>query len=83
MKSRGLESLNAASAGRNGIATVCLFFLFFCMAFILLPLSGGSLAEWSARQTRNPAALGLSIALATCWICSWSSLEQILGHACK
>ena len=44
------------------------------------------MAEWSARRTRSPAAPGLSSALATCWICSWSSWSsrvQILGHACK
>ena len=28
--------------------------------------------------------LGGSVAaLGTCWICSWSSLVQILGHTCK
>ena len=44
---------------------------------------GGSVAEWSARQTRNPAVPGSSPALATCWICSQLSRVQILGHACK
>ena len=34
---------------------------------------GGSLAEWSARRTRNPAVPDSSPALATCWICSRSS----------
>ena len=34
-------------------------------------LSGGSVAEWSARWTRNPAVPGSSPgALATCWIFS-------------
>ena len=33
----------------------------------------GSVAEWSACWTLNPAVLGSSPALATCWI---------LGHAC-
>ena len=42
----------------------------------------GSVAEWSARRTRNPAVPGSSPALATCWICAWSSRVQILGHAC-
>ena len=46
-------------------------------------LSGGSVAEWSARRTRNPAVPGSSPALATCWICARSSRVQILGHACK
>ena len=44
---------------------------------------GGSVAEWSARRTRNPAVPGSSPAMGTCWICSRSSLVQILGHACK
>ena len=44
---------------------------------------GGSVAEWSARRTRNPAVPGSSPALATCWICARSSRIQILGHACK
>ena len=30
---------------------------------------GGSVAEWSACRTRNPAVLGSSPALATAWIC--------------
>ena len=42
-----------------------------------------SVAEWSARRTRNPAVSDSSPALATCWICSRSSRVQILGHACK
>ena len=46
-------------------------------------VKGGSVAEWSARQTHNPAVPGSSPALATCWICSRSSRVQILGHACK
>ena len=44
---------------------------------------GGSLAEWSARRTRNPEAPSSSAALATLWNCSRSSRVQILGHACK
>ena len=44
---------------------------------------GGSVAEWSARRTRNPAVPSSSPALATCWICARSSRVQILGHACK
>ena len=44
---------------------------------------GGSVSEWSARRTRNPAVPGSSPALATCWICARSSRVQILGHACK
>ena len=51
---------------------------FFCTLVI-----GGSVAEWSARRTPNPAVLGSSPALATCWICSPASRVQILGHACK
>ena len=51
---------------------------FFCTLVI-----GGSMAEWSARRTPNPAVLGSSPALATCWICSPASRVQILGHACK
>ena len=31
---------------------------------------------WSAHRTHNPAALGLSPVLATCWICSWLSQFQ-------
>ena len=46
-------------------------------------VKGGSVAEWSARRTLNPAVLGSSPALATCWICSRSYQVQILGHACK
>ena len=38
--------------------------------------AGGSVAEWSARQTRNPAVPGSSPALATCWICARSSRVQ-------
>ena len=45
--------------------------------------AGGSVAEWSARRTRNPAVPGSNPALATCWICARSSRVQILGHACK
>ena len=30
---------------------------------------GGSMAEWSARQTRNPAVPGWDPALTTTWIC--------------
>ena len=41
------------------------------------------MAEWSASRTRSPVVPGLSLALATCWICSRSSRAQILGHACK
>ena len=48
----------------------------------LLPPEG-SVAEWSARRTRNSAVPGSSPALATCWICARSSRVQILGHACK
>ena len=47
------------------------------------PPEEGSVAVWSARRTCNPAVPGSSPALATCWICSWSSRVQILGHACK
>ena len=39
--------------------------------------------KWSARRTHNQAIPGSSPALATCWICSWSSQVQILGHTCK
>ena len=35
------------------------------------------------RWTRNQVHLGLSPALATCWICSRLSQVQILCHACK
>ena len=45
--------------------------------------TGGSVAEWSARRTRNPAVPGSSPALVTCWICARSSQVQIIGHACK
>ena len=51
--------------------------------FLCTLVIGGSVAEWSARQTRNPAVLGSSPALATCWICSPASRVQIYGHACK
>ena len=41
----------------------------------------GGVTEWSARRTRNPVArVGLSSALANCWICSRSSRLQILVH---
>ena len=40
------------------------------------------MVEWSA-TTRNPAFPGLNPSLVTFWICSWPSLVQILGHACK
>ena len=46
-------------------------------------LLGRQRGEWSARRTRNPSVLGLSPALATCWICFRSSQVQILRHACK
>ena len=42
-----------------------------------------SVAEWSARRTRNPTVPGQTHALATCWICSRSSRVEILGHAYK
>ena len=49
----------------------------------VVKFNGGSVAEWSARQTRNLAVPGSSPALATCWICSRSSRVQILDHAYK
>ena len=52
-------------------------------ATFLENIPGGSVAEWSARRTRNPAVPGSSPALATCWICTGLSRAQILGHACK
>ena len=33
-------------------------------------VTGGSVAEWLARRTRNSVVPGSSPALATCWICS-------------
>ena len=55
----------------------------YCRQNLCILTTGGSVVEWSARQTRSPAAPGSSPSLATCWICSWSSRVQILGHACK
>ena len=43
--------------------------LWLAMLSSLLCPAGGSVAGWSAFQTRNPAALGLSPALTTAWIC--------------
>ena len=43
----------------------------------------GSVAELSARRTRNPVVPSSSPALATCWICSQSSRIHILSLACK
>ena len=40
------------------------------------------MVEWSATM-RNPAVPGSNPSLVTFWICSWPSLVQILGHACK
>ena len=37
--------------------------------YLTSEISGGSVAEWSARRTRNPAVPGSSPALATSWIC--------------
>ena len=51
--------------------------------FFCTPVIRGSVAEWSAHGTRNPAVLGSSPALLTCWICSQLSRVQILGHTCK
>ena len=31
----------------------------------------GSVAKFSACRTQNPAVLGSSPTVATCWICSW------------
>ena len=39
-------------------------------SLLTTPLLGGGVAEWSARQTPNPAVPGSSPALATYWICS-------------
>ena len=47
------------------------------------PLLEGSLAEWSASQTRDPTSPGSSLALATCWVCSQLSLVQIIGYPYK
>ena len=55
----------------------------FLISLEIIVYWGGSVAEWSARRTRNPAVPGSSPAMATCWICSRSSRVQILGHACK
>ena len=54
-----------------------------CRSIQVCYIKGGSVAEWSARRTCNPAVPGSSLALATCWICARSSQVQILGHACK
>ena len=39
-------------------------------SLLTTPILGGSVAEWWARWTSNPAVPGSSPALATCWICS-------------
>ena len=63
---------------------LCLYSFELCIIIIIIIIIiGGSVAKWSARQTRSPAVPGLSPPLATCWICSRSSRVQILGHACK
>ena len=35
----------------------------------IIKIYGGSVAEWSARRTRNPVVPGSSPALTTSWIC--------------
>ena len=44
---------------------------------------GDSVAEWSARRSRNPGGSRFKSRFGTCWICSRSSRVQILGHVCK
>ena len=41
------------------------------------------MAKRLERCTRNPAVLGTSSALTTCWTCPRLSRVQIPGHACK
>ena len=43
-------------------------------------VTGGSVAEGSARLTHSLVVPGSSPALASYWICSWWSQVQILGH---
>ena len=44
---------------------------------------GDSVAEWSARRTRNPDGSTFESRFGTCWICSRLFRVQILGHVCK
>ena len=54
-----------------------------CNAKLIIKREGGSVAEWSARWTRNLAASGSNPAMVTCWICSRFSRVQIRGDSCK
>ena len=47
----------------------------------ILYVTGGSVAEWSARRTRNPAVPGSIPALAICWICSRCSCPELKSSA--
>ena len=48
----------------------------------MMTYAEGSVAEWSARWTRNSAVPGSSLALATCWICSSATLVNSQLHGC-
>ena len=65
--------------------SVSFIFILFHSTFNSFPVTDYdcSVAEWSARQTRNPTVPGSSHALATCWICYRLSRVESLGHACK
>ena len=57
------------------ILKYCFYMLFFPLFYIVAITctctdeGGGSVAEWAACRTRNPAVLGSSPALTTTWIC--------------
>ena len=65
--------------------SVSFIFILFHSTFNSFPVTDYdcSVAEWSARRTRNPTVPGSSHALATCWICYRLSRVESLGHACK
>ena len=47
----------------------------------VIAVRGGSVAEWSASRTPNPAVPGSSPARATCWICAQSSRSATLVNS--
>ena len=64
-------SMMAHKPGGDPDIQVILVKTYFSMKLHCIQLfTEGSVAEWSACWTLNPAVLGSSPALATCWICS-------------
>ena len=67
----------------EALSIITISSILFSASCFASPLQRGSMGEWSACRTHNPAVPGLSPALATSWICSQLSRVENLGHTCK